>query len=130
MKQKQVFKFLIVGTLTVFIDYLFYCLFLFFLSTSTSKGISFVIGAVFSFIANKTFTFNYNKFLKKSIFLFVLLYLITLIVNITTNEFFLIIFSNLILKTEISFIISTSISALINYLGMKYFVFKKDYFQV
>ncbi len=128
--QKQIFKFLIVGTLTVLIDYIFYYLFLFFLSTTFAKGISFIIGAVFAFIANKIYTFNYNQFSKKSIIFFVLLYLLSLFVNIAVNDFCLLILTNSILKIEISFIISTSVSALINYLGMKYFVFKNNHFEI
>ena len=55
----QIIRFLIVGVTTVLIDYIFY-FFLYFIgfSTSISKGISFIIGAIFAYVANKYFTFN------------------------------------------------------------------------
>ncbi len=121
----QIFKFLIVGMTTVFIDYIFYyCLFLIGITTDISKGVSFIIGAIFAYVANKYFTFNYYEYSNRSILFFCILYLISLTVNIYTNEFFLRSLSNLIFNFEISFIVATMISAAINFIGMKYIVFK------
>ena len=72
----QIFKFLIVGMTTVFIDYLFYYfLFLIGITTDISKGVSFIIGAIFAYIANKYFTFNYYEYSNRSILFFCILYL-------------------------------------------------------
>tara|TARA_Y100000748_G_scaffold303112_1_gene307311 strand:+ start:2153 stop:2557 length:405 start_codon:yes stop_codon:yes gene_type:complete len=121
----QIIRFLIVGVTTVLIDYIFY-FFLYFIgfSTSISKGISFIIGAIFAYVANKYFTFNQAKFSNLGIFQFCVLYFISLTINVYLNEFLLHAMSNLIFKFELSFIIATITSASINFIGMKYIVFK------
>ena len=126
MIRNQLFRFFLVGLMTVFIDYLFYKMLLnyFFLDPSISKGSSFIIGALFAFFVNRSWTFNNNQKYTKTIFNFFILYILTLYINIESNNFFLIIFNSFDFQIEAAFIIATSISAFLNFIGMKCFIFK------
>ena len=56
---------------------------------------------------------------------YLLLYFGTMTLNVFVNKYILIILSNHFYRIQISFLIATSISASINYLGMNFLVFKK-----
>ena len=127
MLKKQFGIFLIIGTLTVLIDYAVYQMLLAtsLFSTSLSKGIGFISGTIFSYAANKAWTFSYLGGISKSIYRFIALYLFTLALNVGINALFLGVFEGLEYYRQISFFLATTISALVNFLGMKYFVFKQ-----
>ena len=125
--KNEINRFLLVGITTVLIDLSVYSLLLFLeFDTYISKGISFTVGALFAFYANKNFTFKSNTKGFFKFILFLILYLTTLGVNVSLNEIIL----SLIGKTELSlfiaFVIATAISATINFLGMKHIVFKSN----
>ena len=125
--KNEINRFLLVGITTVLIDLSVYSLLLFLeFDTYISKGISFNVGALFAFYANKNFTFKSNTKGFFKFILFLILYLTTLGVNVSLNEIIL----SLIGKTELSlfiaFVIATAISATINFLGMKHIVFKSN----
>ena len=110
---------------TVLVDY---SLYLFLLNTSSlnidfCKTISFLVGTLYAYITNKIYTFKSNVTFINSIYKFILLYTTTLFVNVFTNSLLLNYFNKFAL--QLAFIISTFLSASINFLGMKYFVFKK-----
>lgn len=130
-KYKEVLIFLVIGSLTVLIDYLFYIFFNFLLELNTlvSKGGSFIIGAIFSYYGNNKWTFSFKVIEKYNILNFIILYLISLLVNVYLNQIILLSFTNLLLIREIAFLLSTLVSALINYLGMKYYVFNKKLYE-
>ena len=118
-------RFILVGITTVEVDYLFY-LFLInlnLISINFCKAIGFVMGTVYAYFLNKFFTFRSQVSYTKSIFKFIGLYLFSLLVNVFINELLLGIFNKFAL--QFSFIIATIFSATLNFLGMKYFVFKK-----
>jgi len=117
-------RFLVVGFSTVFIDLLFYVLFLDLdLNSLWSKLLSFLIGTVFAYYANKKFTFKSNK-QGFSIFRnFVALYTISLFLNVGINEIILNTYSGYFLIYPMAFIIATAVSALLNYFCMKYIIF-------
>ena len=120
----QIGRFLIIGFTTVIIDLIVYLLLLnFSVETLTAKGISFSIGAIFAYFANRTYTFKspIKGFLRFIIFL--ILYLLTLLLNVSSNEIILNLFSHTNFALMIAFIIATSLSAGLNFLGMKYIVF-------
>lgn len=120
-KQHQFINFVVVGLIIVSIDYFFYEILniLFLLSFSNSKRISFVIGGIFSFFLNKRFTFNSKNKGPVTTFLFILINLISFGMNSLSHDLSFKYFSG-----NYPFLISTSISALINYFGQKYIVFK------
>jgi putative flippase GtrA len=118
--------FLIIGLVTVFIDYLTYqSLIFFFSNTSIAKSISFVFGTVFSFLANRKITFNVKSNFFRHLIKFSILYFTSMMSNVFVNSISLGLFHNTNWKLQISFIFATIISATINFLGMRYFVFKQ-----
>lgn len=117
------YKFLITGILVVFIDGLFYFLLtlLEFTSFQIAKRISFLIGAFFAFILNRNYVFLYKKRNFSQVLYFVILYIMSFFVNSFVHDYILVI-SNISLM---SFIFATAVSATLNYLVMKFFIFKK-----
>lgn len=122
----QLKKFLIVGFLTVALDFSIYQIILSLNLTSISfaKGISFVAGTIFSYVFNKTWTFlHISNYLRTSM-KFLILYTTTLFLNVNINLIFLNILGVSEYAIYISFIVATACSALCNFLGMKLIVFR------
>ena len=121
----QVGRFLIVGITTVLVDFVVYLLLLFFdFETGLAKALSFSIGAIFAYFANRGYTFQSKRKGLLRFILFSALYILTLTINVGVNgsalsalgatQFFII----------FSFLIATTLSAVINYIGMKYIIFR------
>ncbi len=119
-------KFIFVGFTTVFIDFFFYTIlinlnFLIFFS----KGISFFLGAIFSYIANKKITFN-AKGGKKVFSKFIFIYTISLFLNVFLNSTIIKILNiKSPISLSIAFIVSTFFSATFNFISLKKFVFRE-----
>lgn len=123
MLKKQVLIFLFVGGSSVLIDYTSYILLTIAdLDRNISKGLGFLFGAVFAYYANKKITFNYSGPLR--IYQFFAVYSITLVFNIGINSAILAILPQTDAAINVAFILATAVSALLNFLGMKYFAFK------
>ena len=86
-KNSQLTRFLFVGGTTVLIDFTFYSL-LFFIGINTqfAKGFGFLIGTIFAYFANKNITFRSSHSGVFRFIIFSLLYILTLVVNVVTNE--------------------------------------------
>ena len=91
--------------------------------TSLSKGVSFSVGTVFAYFANRNYTFqsSMDGFFRFTVF--TLLYLSTLVVNVVSNEIVLNLTIQINGSLMIAFLIATSLSAALNFIGMKYIVF-------
>lgn len=126
MIRPQLLIFLLVGCLTVIIDYAVYQYLAVFweLGINIAKGLSFFSGTVFSYIANRFWTFKNKGRYLGSIYRFTLLYLSTCAINIMVNAVVLSFFSNLLFIGYLAFTIATFCSSMLNFLGMKFFVFK------
>jgi len=124
--EHELSRFLIVGGTTVFIDLICY-LILVYSNTDTdiSKGISFSIGTIFAYFANRKFTFRSSDSGLLIFVIFCLLYLSTLIVNVVTNEMALDMLGRVEMAFMLAFILATALSAILNFFGMKYLVFRK-----
>ena len=121
----EVARFLIVGGTTVLIDLIFYFTLIYMgFDTSLSKGISFSVGTVFAYFANRNYTFQSSMGGFFRFIVFTLLYLSTLVVNVVSNEIVLKLTIQINGSLMIAFIIATSLSATLNFTGMKYIVFK------
>lgn len=125
MIKKELFLFIIIGLTTVLIDLFTYLVLieLDFLLISIAKAIGFLLGTIFSYFANRYWTFGNKKFISGNFWRFVFLYLTTLGTNVFFNKVSLILFIDVMYAIHISFIIATIISASLNFLGMKFFVF-------
>ena len=117
-------RFLFIGSITVLIDFICY-LFLMYLDFDTffSKGVSFSIGAIFAYFKNRNYTFKSSKGGFFIFIIFILLYFLTLTVNVFSNEILIQSISQIKGFLIISFMIATSLSASLNFIGMKYIVF-------
>jgi len=124
--------FLIVGLLTVGIDFVIYRGFIYLQpfglnSINLAKGFSFISGTVFAYFANRFWTFNQQITGAGSVFRFVVVYVLGLIANIAINYLCIEWFSSPTLALEytllIAFILATGVSASFNFIGMKFFVF-------
>jgi putative flippase GtrA len=121
----QVGRFLVVGITTVLIDFVIYILLLFFdFETDLSKAASFSGGAIFAYFANRGYTFKSQRKGLLSFALFSTLYILTLGVNVSMNELILSVFGKTQLFIIFAFIVATGLSAAINYIGMKYIIFR------
>ena len=125
--EREVMRFLIVGSATVLVDLVCYFVLINLdYDTHISKGISFSAGTVFAYFANSNYTFPGSKGNSFIFFIFCLLYLSTLVINIVTNEIVL----ESMGRTDISFVfaffLATTLSAILNFIGMKYYVFQKQ----
>jgi len=117
---KQISRFSVAGLSAVAVDFLSYYLLINYLSYDLSKTLSFIIGAIVAYVINKFWTFEKNNLSFKELTKFALLYTFSLIINVYMNKLFLDI-TNII----ISFLIATGSSALINFIGQRWWVFKK-----
>ena len=118
----EIYRFLIVGICSVLIDFIFYYFFIYInlFDPDNSKRISFIIGAIFAFYANRSYVF---KVIDKKIiqyFSFAFLYFASFSLNSIVHDFVL-------LKSEIllvSFLVATMVSTIINFCGQKFIIFK------
>ena len=124
--------FLIVGLLTVGIDFLIYRGFIYLQpfgldNINIAKGFSFISGTIFAYFANRFWTFNQQTTGSGSVLRFVVVYILGLIANIAINYLCILWLSSPALALEytllIAFILATGVSASFNFIGMKFFVF-------
>ena len=117
-----------VGILTVLIDYLVYFLSRnLIINTTQAKAFGFISGTVFAFLANRNITFKNHDNIWGHLYKFLILYSGSLFINVTINNSLLNWLTDFQYKVQLSFLLATSISAIINFIGMKYFVFLIKY---
>ncbi len=116
-------RFLIVGSSTVLIDLLAYITLSGLITIRPiAKGISFALGSIYSYQMNRVWTFKSGSAYSKQIILFFVVYIFGLILNVTSNQFFI---NHLYFyKYQIAFIFATLLSAIFNFTLMKKLVFR------
>ena len=146
MLKKQIFVFILIGICTVLLDYMVYRFLLYFTENSRidniylevfSKTTGFLAGTLFSYFANKYITFKSQSYKGKTLLKFIFLYATTLLINVVSNSISIFVLNQInlsnILFIEINmnindiyllaFLFATGISAILNFIGMKWFVF-------
>ena len=124
--KRELRVFLLVGLLTVSIDLVSYRLLMWLgVSVSPAKATSFIIGTVFAYFANKQWTFDSAEGGRKRFFGFALLYSTTLAINVLVNAVVLHFLGVEEFALAAGFLSATATSATLNFLGMKFLVFKK-----
>jgi putative flippase GtrA len=120
--QKELKFFIFIGLSTVFIDFFFYNFFISatILSINFAKSISFLMGTIFSYFMNRSFTFGENIYKQGSAYRFAVIYSFSFVLNVFSNALLYEMFSSL----YFAYIIATGLSAASNFIGMKYYVFK------
>ena len=122
IKRKELIRFLFGGGSAVVVDYIVYqLLMLLGMEQDFAKGLSFICGATVGFVINKLWTFESTRFSKGEILRYVVLYSCTAIINAGVNRLVL----KLMAVEILAFLCATGVSTVLNFLGQKYFVFRK-----
>jgi len=118
----QFISYSIVGLISTILDFIIYYLLSSYtsLSMSSAKRISFIIGTTNSFIFNKKFSFKSNNGVAYELIRYFVVWTISFILNSLVHDY-----SSKIISGYVPFIVATFISICINFLGAKYWVFKK-----
>lgn len=119
---KEILKFLVGGGSAVVVDALFYGILKAYIDFSVAKAISYILGAFVGFIINKLWTFESKKFKVAEIYKYIILYACSALVNTGVNKFVIWI----IPSTVFAFLCATGTSTVMNFLGQKFLVFRKD----
>lgn len=126
MIKKEILVFILVGVLTVLIDFISYQ-YLYLYSTfniNAAKGLGFCAGTSFAYLANRFWTFGNKANVSGSIYRFIPLYFCTLAINISVNVVVLDALNYFMHIEHVAFIVATACSAVLNFLGMKFYVFR------
>ncbi|MDC3298615.1 GtrA family protein [bacterium] len=121
----QSLRFILVGSAAFFlVNVLYITLVLLGLAIIPSSMIAYISGTIFAFFLNRRFTFQSKS--KASVFEFgkyAALYFVTLAFNTLVNWFLLKLIADIQYGFVIAFAISTMLSALVNFVGLKMLVF-------
>lgn len=120
--KKEFIWFLIAGFSAVFTDLSTYYGLKIILPIPLAKGFSFILGSIVAFIINKYKTFEKVEFSGLEILQFAALYTSTLAANVAVNFLVLVFFPKWIF---LAFLCATGTSTVLNYIGQKFWVFKK-----
>lgn len=119
----SIFKFLLVGGCSTLMDFLIYIALAIVIPIFLAKAISMIVASIFSYIFNKNFTFkNRDQTSMRHVVSFYVVFTLNLITNVGVN---FIIYSTSGCKV-MAFVIATICGMTINYLGQRYWVFKKE----
>jgi putative flippase GtrA len=94
------------------------------MSVDMAKGIGFLLGALFAYFANRFWTFGHRPHMLSSAWRFAVLYASTLWANVLINAVALKLFDDAVAAIQLAFLLATGVSACLNFLGMKLFVFR------
>lgn len=120
-KAKEIGRFLIGGGSAVLVDLIVYQLLRSAIGVTPAKAVSYVAGAAVGFIINKLWTFESKHFRISEIGKYVVLYAISAGANAGVNRIVLTLFGS----TMFAFLCATGVSTIMNFLGQKFFVFRK-----
>ena len=125
MIRREAAIFLVVGSTTVVVDFCAYQILLRMdLPVDWAKGIGFVVGMVFAYVANKIWTFGHVQPARASLLRFIALYVATLVLNVVANHVVLALLAGSTGAVPLAFLVATGASAVTNFVGMKFFVFR------
>jgi len=126
MIKRELSIFLLVGSLTVIVDYLSYFSLVWsgLLGIDIAKATGFLIGSAFAYFANRIWTFDHKSHALGSAWRFTVLYAATLGANVFVNALALSVMVDDTVDIQMAFLTATGVSAALNFLGMKLFVFK------
>jgi putative flippase GtrA len=127
MIKRELVIFLIVGISTVLVDFVSYRLLIEFqiMLVEIAKATGFLIGSLFAYFANRFYTFGRQSHTPGSGRRFSTLYVITLSTNVLINTLMLRLLADVTVAVQLAFLLATGASACLNFLGMKFFVFKQ-----
>ena len=126
MIKRELAIFLIVGVSTVLVDFISYRGLIGFqvMEVDMAKAAGFLVGTLFAYFANRFWTFGHKPHVPGSAWRFSALYVSTLGANVLINALALKLLTDVAFAIQIAFLLATGVSACLNFLGMKLFVFK------
>ena len=126
MIKRELAIFLIVGVSTVLVDFILYRGLIGFqvMEVDMAKAAGFLVGTLFAYFANRFWTFGHNPHVPGSVWRFSALYASTLGANVLINALALKLLADMAIAIQLAFLLATGVSACLNFLGMKLFVFK------
>jgi putative flippase GtrA len=126
MIKRELVIFLIVGASTVLVDFFTYRGLIDFqvMEVDTAKATGFSVGTLFAYFANRFWTFGQKLHKPGSVWRFSALYASTLGANVLMNALALKLLADIAIAFQLAFLLATGVSASLNFLGMKLFVFK------
>lgn len=118
--------FLIVGCSATLVDFGIYhgLLWAGWLGTYGAKATGFMIGTVFAYFANRLWTFSHVRHKAGSAPRFFCLYALTMGANVLVNGLALGWLGGVPAAIHIAFVLATGVSTVLNFAGMKLFVFR------
>lgn len=124
--QARISHFLIVGASTVLVDFITYRSLIEFqvMEIEMAKATGFLVGTLFAYFANRFKTFGHKSHASGSAWRFSALYASTLGANVLINALALKLLADMAIAFQSAFLLATGVSASLNFLGMKLFVFK------
>jgi putative flippase GtrA len=126
MIKRELVIFLIVGASTVLVDFMTYLGLIDFqvMEVDMAKATGFLVGTIFAYFANRFWTFGHKSHAPGSAWRFSALYASTLGANVLINAVALKLLTDVAFAFQLAFLFATGVSASLNFLGMKLFVFK------
>jgi putative flippase GtrA len=126
----ELVRYLVSGISAVCTDMLTYTLLLPSMGPSPSKTISFITATVVAYFLNKFWTFKQVEHSWPQMFKFGALYSTSLIANVAVNRTAIFIIEQYVkqllsVEYQLSWLLATGTSTVLNYVGQKFWVFKK-----
>ncbi len=119
---RELLRFLVGGGSAVAVDFLSYRLLLLLgLAVNPAKAVSYVLGAAVGFLINKLWTFESKRFEPLEIVRYIALYAVSAAANTLVNHLVL----GWLGYGLLAFLAATGVSTVMNFLGQKFFVFRK-----
>ena len=119
---KQLGRIIVTGIGAVVTDLLVYQLLSLVMDVDVAKAIGFICGSILAYTANKLWTFEQPSKSNSELIRFILLYASTFAINVLDNRLSLT-FIQFEYSIAFAFLAATATSTVLNFLGMKYFVF-------
>lgn len=129
MIRRELGFFILNGIVSVIIAYLIYRFLVSneILGINAANGVAYISGMGYGFFSNKQFAFQDRQLVTRiKVIRYVSLHACTLLVNMYINSEMLRHISGLTNDILFSFLVAISISTIINFLGLKYFVFNHN----
>lgn len=118
-------RFLLVGFTSVAIDFAVYRgLLALAIAVHPAKTAGYIAGAVFGYFANRSFTFRVGaRWRQRELLGFIAVYLVALAANVAVNSLVLAVLGRNETTLALAFVAATGVSAAMNFVGLKLFVF-------
>lgn len=124
---KQICQYISIGISAVILDAIIYtlCLKLLFFSLTLAKLTGVISSVVYGYILNSKWTFSCKTSLR-NIVSYCVVYSLSIALNVITNRFLVEALPDRLFPLVTAFCIATALSVCINFLGMKFWVFRQS----